>query len=53
MNRRDAAFRSRWWGQAFTLIELLVVIAKIYTHVTRDKPDFQRGSTWTFVYNDP
>ena len=24
-----------------------------YTHVTRDKPDYQRGATWTFVYNDP
>jgi len=24
-----------------------------YTGVTRDKPDFQRGTTWTFVYNDP
>lgn len=21
--------------------------------VTRDKPDFQRGDGWTFVYNDP
>jgi prepilin-type N-terminal cleavage/methylation domain-containing protein len=24
-----------------------------YTHVTRDKPDFQRGDGWTFIYNDP
>jgi prepilin-type N-terminal cleavage/methylation domain-containing protein len=24
-----------------------------YSHVTRDKPDFQRGDTWTFIYNDP
>jgi prepilin-type N-terminal cleavage/methylation domain-containing protein len=24
-----------------------------YTHVTRDKPDFQRGADWTFIYNDP
>ena len=24
-----------------------------YLHVTRDKPDFQRGPTWTFVYSDP
>jgi hypothetical protein len=24
-----------------------------YLHVTRDKPDFQRGDGWTFVYNDP
>ena len=23
-----------------------------YTHVTRDKPDFQRGPTWTFIYSD-
>ena len=24
-----------------------------YTHVTRDKPNFQRGATWTFVFSDP
>ena len=24
-----------------------------YVGVTRDKPDFQRGLGWTFVYNDP
>ena len=24
-----------------------------YLHVTRDKPNFQRGDSWTFVYNDP
>ena len=24
-----------------------------YLGVTRDKPDFQRGLGWTFVYNDP
>lgn len=24
-----------------------------YMFVTRDKPDFQRGIGWTFVYNDP
>jgi hypothetical protein len=24
-----------------------------YVHLTRDKPDFQRGDGWTFVYNDP
>jgi len=24
----------------------------LYLQVTRDKPDFQRGSTWTFIYND-
>lgn len=24
-----------------------------YWHVTRDKPDFQRGNGWTFVYSDP
>ena len=24
-----------------------------YLHVTRDKPDFQRGTGWTFIYNDP
>jgi prepilin-type N-terminal cleavage/methylation domain-containing protein len=24
-----------------------------YLHVTRDKPDFQRGDCWTFIYNDP
>jgi prepilin-type N-terminal cleavage/methylation domain-containing protein len=24
-----------------------------YLHVTRDKPDFQRGDGWTFIYNDP
>ena len=24
-----------------------------YLGVTRNKPDFQRGNGWTFVYNDP
>jgi len=24
-----------------------------YLHVARNKPDFQRGDGWTFVYNDP
>jgi prepilin-type N-terminal cleavage/methylation domain-containing protein len=24
-----------------------------YLHVTRDKPDYQRGDGWTFIYNDP
>jgi prepilin-type processing-associated H-X9-DG protein len=24
-----------------------------YIHVTKNKPDFQRGDGWTFVYNDP
>ena len=24
-----------------------------HLHVTRDKPDFQRGDNWTFVYSDP
>jgi len=24
-----------------------------YLHVTRDKPDFQHGDNWTFVYNAP
>ncbi len=24
-----------------------------YAHVTRDKPNFQRGDGWTFVYSDP
>lgn len=24
-----------------------------YLQVTRDKPDFQRGNGWSFVYNDP
>lgn len=24
-----------------------------YMHVTRDKPNFQRGDGWTFVYKDP
>ncbi len=24
-----------------------------YLHVTRDKPDFQHGDGWTFIYSDP
>jgi prepilin-type processing-associated H-X9-DG protein len=24
-----------------------------YLGVTRDKPDYQRGKDWTFIYNDP
>ena len=24
-----------------------------YVHVTRDKPDYQHGDGWTFVYSDP
>lgn len=43
---------------AFTLIELLVVIAIIAIHVeylqaTPDKPDFQNGARYTFLYTGP
>ena len=36
-----------WGGAAF------VDGHAAYVGVTRDKPDFQRGPGWTFIYNDP